>query len=94
MTMNKAEVKEILDTIQDAYQNFEITKSRAKLWLDLLSDIHFQAARSNLIHHIQSSKFAPTIADLRENYTPPKKPTDNEKRMLDLEKEVYGHVLD
>lgn len=63
--MTKEETKELLTLIFTAYPNFEITKDRIDLWVDMLTDAVFDKAKANTEQHIKTSKYPPTIAEIR-----------------------------
>lgn len=63
--MNKSDVKELLKQIVVAYPNFEVSEPRFNLWCEMMQDISFKYAQKNLVEHIKTNRFAPTIADIR-----------------------------
>jgi len=65
--MTREETKEIFKKITMAYDNFESTGDKINFWHTLLEDITYEKALTNLIKHIQKSKFTPTVADIRDD---------------------------
>lgn len=65
--MTRDEVKEIFKKITMAYDNFEVISEKVDFWHTLLNGISYGRAETNLIKHIQKSKYAPTIADIRDD---------------------------
>lgn len=50
-----------------AYPQVQLNNDIANLWIEMLSDIPQSVALENLKHHIKTSKWPPTIADIRAN---------------------------
>jgi uncharacterized lipoprotein YehR (DUF1307 family) len=65
--MTRDETKEMFKKIALVYDNFEAVSEKIDFWHKLLSDIPYERAESNLIKHIQKSKYSPTIADIRND---------------------------
>lgn len=66
--MNENEFKKIAFAITGFYPNLDFTAGqgyKALLWFEQLKDIDFEIVERNLKEHVASSKFPPTIADLR-----------------------------
>ena len=62
--MNKKQADDLLGIIAGAYQSFELTKERVKIWTEMLSEIDFDIAKKRAKHHISTSKFPPSIAEV------------------------------
>lgn len=67
--MNKKEFAVVADAIRSYYPREKImpTKESAELWFDALKDLDFDMAMAAVKKHTQTSKWSPTIADIREN---------------------------
>lgn len=63
--MEKHEVKKLLEQITGLYPSVKLSTDTAAIWAECLADISYNQARHNLIEHVKSSKFTPTIADIR-----------------------------
>lgn len=64
--MTREEFKNIAKAIRGAYVNCPITTQQIfDEWYMLLADMDYIAVSKNLKRHIQTNKFAPTIAELR-----------------------------
>lgn len=50
-----------------AYPTVELTDEMATLWQQMLHDVNYESAQRILIQHIKTSKWPPTIADIRAN---------------------------
>ena len=66
--MNRKEFKVLMDAMRSYYPREKLipTKEAAELWYDALKDLEFPRAMTALQEHVQSSKWSPTIADIRE----------------------------
>ena len=62
--MKQTETASFLAVIKTAYPFFEITEPGLRLWHQMLKDMDYEVAKERLGHHIRTSKFAPTIADI------------------------------
>ena len=63
--MTSQEVKKLFEVIAVAYPKFEASKEKLELWTELLEDISFEYGMKKVKNHIKSSRFEPTIADIR-----------------------------
>lgn len=68
--MNKSQVLSILETIAESYSNFDLTKKKAEVWSEFLSDMPYEKVKSKLHDHIRTSKFPPTIAEISAEERP------------------------
>lgn len=66
--MNKQEFKILADAIRSYYprEKFIPTREAAELWFDALKDLDFNVAMMSVKRHMQTSKWSPTIAEIRE----------------------------
>jgi Loader and inhibitor of phage G40P len=64
--MKSAEVAKLLAVIASAYPAFEVTDLKHQVWHEMLSDLDYQVANAAVKLHLASSRFAPTIAEIRE----------------------------
>lgn len=62
--MNNVESGKFIKLIVEAYQNFQPTPGRVKLWAEMLTDIDFETAIKRLRAHIKTNRFVPTIAEI------------------------------
>ena len=62
--MNKSEFLEGINMLQDNYQK-TFSKSQLKLFFDNLKDLSKEKFIDNVKHNINTKKFMPTIAQLR-----------------------------
>jgi len=64
--VTRDEVKEIFKAIILSYPSMpELTSEKIDLWHSLLKDISFSDAKKSVEEHIKTSRFIPTIADIR-----------------------------
>lgn len=64
--MTREEFKNIVKAIRGAYMNTAINSQQVfDEWYTLLRDMDYREVSVNLENHIKSSKFPPTIAELR-----------------------------
>lgn len=66
--MNKQEFKILADAIRSYYprEKFIPTREAAELWFGALKDLDFNVAMMSVKRHMQTSKWSPTIAEIRE----------------------------
>ena len=66
--MNKKEFMVLMDAMRSYYPREKLipTKEAAELWYDALKDLEFDRAMTALQEHVQSNKWSPTIADIRQ----------------------------
>lgn len=62
--MKQTETAKLLAVVKTAFPNFEITEPVIRLWHQMLSGISFEQAQKNLMLHIETNRFPPTIADI------------------------------
>lgn len=69
--MSNEEFLTIAATLRAAYpsNNFLTTKDSIAIWCEMLKDLDFETCKSASMEYIGSSKFPPTIADIREKCT-------------------------
>lgn len=63
--MDKQEAVTLLKQITSLYPNVKLTKDAGEIWIDCLADVSYDRAKRNLLEHAKTSKFPPTIADIR-----------------------------
>lgn len=64
--MTREEFKSIVKAMRVTYPNTPITTQQVfDLWYGLLRDMDYKAVSDNLLQHIRTNKFAPTVAELR-----------------------------
>lgn len=68
--MNRDQVKEVFKILKNIYPQFEVTSEKLDIWLGFLKDQNPAVVMKNTERHVLESKFAPTIADIRETYHP------------------------
>ncbi|WP_416729230.1 replicative helicase loader/inhibitor [Fictibacillus sp. JL2B1089] len=68
--MNKSQVLAILETIAESYSNFDLTKKKAEVWSEFLSDMPYEKVKTKLHDHIRTSKFPPSIAEISVEEAP------------------------
>lgn len=56
-----------MSLIITAYPQVQLNNDIVNLWIEMLSDVPQSVALHNLKHHIKTSKWSPTIADIRAN---------------------------
>lgn len=64
--MKASETAKLLAVISAAYPNFQADESRAKVWAQMLADVDYRVADIAVWRHIATSKFPPSIAEIRE----------------------------
>lgn len=66
--MQKSEFLEIVNLIRDLCNRPDFLREQKGFdaWYEVLSDIPFDQCREALMRHVKSSRYLPTIADLRE----------------------------
>lgn len=63
--MTKAEMITLLEQIESFFPGrFTADEKTASVWWEILKDYDFEHCRRNLIKHVQTSEFPPTIANL------------------------------
>lgn len=68
--MDRKEFVEIMGAMVEMYPGrFEKLGNLAmEMWFECLSDLEYGIARQAIVNHAKSSKFPPTVADIREQY--------------------------
>ena len=65
--MTREEFKNIVKAMRGAYTRCPVTTQQIfDEWYLLLADMDYKTVSRNLMKHIRSSKYAPTIAELRQ----------------------------
>ena len=65
--MNKKQSLQAMALLETAYPGFNVPKVTAELYIDYLQTIDLETAKQAIRRVIQTSKFFPTIAEIREN---------------------------
>ena len=63
---SEKQVRGLLRAISGAYPTFELTDDRVSIYVKLLADLDAEALIAACQQHIATSKFPPTVAELRE----------------------------
>ena len=63
---SEKQVRGLLRAISGAYPTFELTDDRVSIYVKLLADLDAEALIAATQQHIATSKFPPTVAELRE----------------------------
>ncbi len=64
--MKRNEAARLLTVIAAAYPNFEPDDDKVRIWAEMMADLEYETAATALQRHIATSRFAPTIAEIRE----------------------------
>lgn len=82
--MTKEEFKTIAKSLELAYRRDQFFTEKAMLdeWLRLLSDLDATILAKAVDNYIQSSKYQPTIADIRGEY----------QKIIDHKREIYREL--
>lgn len=67
--MKESETIDILTRVAANYPNVTVTNEMVQLYTETLDDVPYNVALRNVTEHIKTSKFAPTIAEIRGGYT-------------------------
>ena len=65
--MKREQVIEVFKLIKNVYPNFEVSTEKVDIWTGLLKGQNPAVIMKNTERYVSTQKFAPTIADLREN---------------------------
>ncbi|OXM84589.1 replicative helicase loader/inhibitor [Paenibacillus rigui] len=68
--MNRADVLKLFLIMNNAYPNFTVDDTKVLAWMEFLGDTPFEQAKDNLISHIRTSRYLPTVADLTKPLEP------------------------
>lgn len=67
--MSKSEFNVFLNGLKELYGNDKLPKMSElsmTVWYEALKDLEFEILKKALVLHVKTSRFAPTVADLRE----------------------------
>lgn len=64
--MNKAQATDLVSILQGAYPRVPFADSTVGVYVMVLADLEFEAAKRAVLELIQTSKWLPTIAEIRE----------------------------
>lgn len=84
--MKKTELVSLFKVIKECYQNFEITPEKIEVWYEIIQDTPFEKALANLMIHIKSSAYVPTLADLIKY--DPVQTVDHEKQKIETQERL------
>lgn len=89
--MNRNEFIDIMSGIMEMYPGrFDgIGKLAMEMWYEGLSDLNFSIAKKAVVNHIKTSKFPPTVADIREQYT---KYKDRQKEYVNALDNIFKEI--
>ena len=65
--MSPAEVARILAVVAAAYPGFEVDDIKHSVWLGFLGDLDYQVVNEAVKRHVCTSRFPPSIAEIREH---------------------------
>ena len=85
---SEKQVRGLLRAISGAYPTFELTDDRVSIYVKLLADLDAEALIAATQQHIATSKFPPTVAELREACASLTRPA------LPAWADAWGEVLD
>ena len=66
--MDKKEFSKLASTIRAYYPNTFRDGETMSLWYEQLKDVPYVTANDNLKHHVSTSKYAPTVAEIKGGY--------------------------
>jgi hypothetical protein len=64
--MSPSETAKLLAVIAAAYPTFDVDELKVQVWADMIGDLDYRLANVALRRHIALSRFAPSIAEIRE----------------------------
>lgn len=64
--MSREQVIQLFKKIKMAYSNFDVNSEKVDLWHSFLINSNPAVVMKNLEYHITKEKFAPTIAEIKE----------------------------
>ena len=70
--MTREEANEIVKLIATVYSNISFSKEKAVTWIDIVEKGNYKKTKAKLEHHIETSKYPPTISDflVKDEYNP------------------------
>lgn len=67
--MKREELKEIVQMFRKVYgEKFKIDQQSFDIWCDCLGDLRFDVAKKAATEFIKKSQYAPTVADIQNEY--------------------------
>jgi len=67
--MTQAEAAKLLAVVAAAYASFDVDETKVQVWRELLGDLDLDLVSTAVRRHIAASKWAPTVAEIREEAT-------------------------
>lgn len=64
--MKRSEAAKLLAVVAASYPNFEPDEVKLGVWTEMLGDLDYPTANMAVRRHIATSRFAPTVAEIRE----------------------------
>lgn len=64
--MTASEVLDVLEFIRACYPNFAVTERTIDAYTVMLADLPHEAVKKAVVSHAATSRFAPTVAELRQ----------------------------
>ena len=89
--MTKPEAIKLIAVLRAAYPNQDITEETVELYAAMLADLDFSIAQESLQRHIATSRFFPTVAELRDA---PRVPVDDGGFITREKARRYGWIAD
>src|SRR5699024_7233767 len=70
--MTREEANEIVKLIATMYSNISFSKEKAVTWIDIVEKGNYKKTKAKLEHHIETSKYPPTISAFldKDEYNP------------------------
>ena len=83
--MTREEANEIVKLIATMYSNISFSKEKAVTWIDIVEKGNYKKTKAKLEHHIETSKFPPTISDflVKDEYNP----ADDYKKKIEQDRQ-------
>ena len=70
--MTREEANEIVKLIATMYSNISFSREKMITWIDIVEKGNYKKTKAKLEHHIETSKYPPTISDflVKDEYNP------------------------
>ena len=91
--MTREEANEIVKLIATMYSNISFSREKMITWIDIVEKGNYKKTKAKLEHHIEISKFPPTISDflVKDEYNPA---DDYKKKIEQDRKKVQEEMND